>query len=333
MNIENQKYIDIPNDCISSKSTTDSYTPLISLSNDLNNFKFSSNNIIFNSIDSNENIIKTKIGFNLKFINENEKSQYVNEYLEDIYLNFLEDEQNIFPKPEIGYMDFQTDINEQMRQILVDWLIEVHYSFKFKNETLFQSVWIIDSYLTKNIIKRKKLQLLGTASLLISCKTQEIYYPNLKDFINITDNAYTKDELIEMEENILKILNFNILVPTCNDFYNIISKALNFNEKQYFLGKYFLESSLIDYKMIKYKASVLAVACSYIVIKFFKIGNYKILYSNGIIKAEYPEKLIKEAAKDICFLVKNLYFSNLKAVKEKYSSPQFHNVVQYVEQE
>ena len=336
INTENQNNTDIPNECIASKSTNSSNCSNMSggsLSADSNNFKFSFNNIIFNFVDLTSSIENApKIGFEFKYTTENEKSLYVDEYLEDIYLNLLEDEQNISPKPQIGYMNYQIDINEKMRAILVDWLIDVHHRFKFKDETLYQTILIIDTYLTKSPIKRTKLQLLGIAALLIACKSQEIYYPHMNEFIDITDNAYNKNELIEMEENILKVLNFNILAPTCNDFYNIIAKAFNFNEKEYFLGKYFLECCLIDYRMIKYSASVLAVACSYIVIKFFGIGNYKILYSDGIIKAECPEKLIKEAAKAICFLVKDLYISNLKSIKEKYSLPEFHNVAQYAEQ-
>ena len=336
INTENQKNTDIPNECTASKSTNVSNCSNMSgssLSADSNNFKFSINNIIFNCADSASSIENApRIGFEFKYTTENEKSLYVDEYLEDIYLNFLEDEQNISPKPQIGYMNYQIDINEKMRAILVDWLIDVHHRFKFKDETLYQTTFIIDTYLTKSPIERTKFQLLGIAALLIACKSQEIYYPRMNEFINITDNAYTKNELIEMEENILKVLNFNILAPTCNDFYNIIAKAFNFNEKQYFLGKYFLECCLIDYGMIKYNASVLAVACSYIVIKFFGIGNYEILYSNGILKTECPEKLIKEVAKAICFLVKGLYISNLKSIKEKYSSSEFHNVAQYAEQ-
>ena len=105
-------------------------------------------------------------------------------------------------------MKMQNDINEQMRAILIDWLIEVHYRFRLKSETLFQTVWIIDTYLSKYPIIRARLQLLGIASLLISCKSQEIYYPQLNELIDITDGAYIKNELIEMETHVLKFLNF-----------------------------------------------------------------------------------------------------------------------------
>ena len=234
--------------------------------------------------------------------------------------------------PKIGYMENQSDINEQMRAILIDWLVEVHYRFRLKSETLFQTVWIIDTYLSLVQITRAKLQLLGIASLLISCKSQEIYYPQLNEFIDITDGAYVKNELIEMEKKVLKVLNFNIVAPTANDFYNIITKAFGFDQKQFYLGKYFLESSLIDYRMIKYSSSVIGVSCAYIVMKFFGIDNYKILYKNEVVNEVCPQKVIKEAARDICFLVKNLSQSTLKAVKDKYSLNHFLNVVQYCEQ-
>jgi len=33
----------------------------------------------------------------------------------------------------------QTDINEKMRAILMDWLVDVHLKFKLRDETLFLS--------------------------------------------------------------------------------------------------------------------------------------------------------------------------------------------------
>ena len=279
----------------------------------------------------NESINNTKI-FDFEFESNEEYVSFAGEYLNEIYTNLLLDEKEINIKPNMKYMNDQKDINVQMRAILIDWLIEVHYRFKLKNETLFQTVWIIDTYLSYRQITRAKLQLLGIASLLISCKSQEIYYPQIKEFINITDGAYVKNELIEMENNVLKILNFNIVSPTSNDFYNIISKAFNFDKKQFYLGKYFLESSLIDYQMLKHSPSVIAISCAYIVMKFFGIDNYKILYSNDVVREECPQKVLKEAAREICFLVKNLSQSSLKAVKEKYSLSQFLNVAQYCEQ-
>ena len=294
--------------------------------NMINSMNFINNNI------NNEQLISEKKLFEYTFSSNSEKTLFVGEYLDEIYSNLLSDEKLMKFSPMIGYMERQSDINEQMRAILIDWLVEVHYRFRLKSETLFQTVWIIDTYLSLVEITRAKLQLLGIASLLIACKSQEIYYPQLNEFIDITDGAYAKNELIDMEKKVLKILDFNIVAPTANDFYNIITKAFCFDQKQFYLGKYFLESSLIDYRMIKYSSSVIGVSCAYIVMKFFGIDNYKILYKNEVVKENCPQKVIKEAARDICFLVKNLSQSTLKAVKDKYSLNHFLNVVQYCEQ-
>ena len=314
MQIQNQNQILIPNQIEKNQIEIQAQTQIPIIKNNLN-------------VNKEEKEI-----FKFNFINNEENISYTGEYLNEIYSNLLYDEKQAKLKPKIGYMKIQNDINEQMRAILIDWLIEVHYRFRLKSETLFQTVWIIDTYLSIYPIIRARLQLLGIASLLISCKSQEIYYPQLNELIDITDGAYIKEELIEMETHVLKVLNFNIVSPTSNDFYNIIAKAFNFDGRQYLLGKYFLESSLIDYQMIKYSPSVIAVSCAYIVMKFFGINNYKCLYSNDVIKENCPQKIIKEAAREICFLVKNLSQSTLKAVKDKYSLPQFLNVAQYCEQ-
>ena len=276
------------------------------------------------------NIKKEKEIFKFNFSSNEEYISFSGEYINEIYSNLLQDEKKL--KQLYGYISNQPDINEQMRAILIDWLIEVHYKFHLKDETLYQTVFIIDSYLSAFPILRAKLQLLGVAALFISCKQQEIYYPQIYELIDITDGAYVKEELVDMENHILKILGFNIVSPTAIEFYHIISKAFNFDTKQYFLGKYFMESSLIDYQMIKYSASVIGVSCAYVVMKFCGINNYKCLYSKNVVKEEIPQKVIKEAAREICHLVKNLSNSTLKAVKDKYSLPQFLNVAQYCEQ-
>ncbi len=46
--------------------------------------------------------------------------------------------------------------------------------------------------------------------MLIACKYEEIYPPIVKDFVYITDNAYTKEEILSMEKRMLTILDFSI---------------------------------------------------------------------------------------------------------------------------
>ncbi len=109
-----------------------------------------------------------------------------------IYINLLLKEKDIKYKPCFGYMDIQNEINKQMRAILIDWLIYIHLQFKFKSEILFQTVWIIDAYLSNKPITRYKFQLLGVASLIISCKFHERKLTEYHLFVDISDGVIIK---------------------------------------------------------------------------------------------------------------------------------------------
>lgn len=96
-----------------------------------------------------------------------------------------------------GYIEFQTDIHDKMRSILIDWLVDVHLKFKLRPETLYLTVNIIDRYLARTIVSRGSLQLVGVTAMLIASKYEEIYSPIVKDFVYITDNAYTREEILK----------------------------------------------------------------------------------------------------------------------------------------
>ena len=260
------------------------------------------------------------------FQNNQENISYAGEYLEEIYMNLLLEERESTIKPKFGYMANQPEINEIMRAILIDWIIDVHLRFNLRQDTLFMTIWLIDAYLSFALVQRDKLQLLGITCLLISGKAHEIYYPQHNKLLEMTDNAYIKEEMLTMENEILKKLNFFIVCPNPIDFYNILSKMFNFEKKQYYLGNYFIEAALINYPILKYSSSVIASSCAYLVMKYYKINGYQKLYNNFIVNEKCPEDVIKDAAKEIYFLVGNLSKSKFKSVKKKFSLTQFENV-------
>ena len=134
-----------------------------------------------------------------------EDPQTCAEYAADIYhwLRASESDQGNNNVVSHTYMQRQEDINERMRSILIDWLVEVHLKFKLVPESLYLTVNLIDRYLDKEQVNRQKLQLVGVTAMLIACKYEEIYPPIVKDFVYITDNAYTKEEILEQERKML----------------------------------------------------------------------------------------------------------------------------------
>lgn len=124
----------------------------------------------------------------------------------------------------------QNDINEKMRSILIDWLVEVHVKFKLLPETLFLTVNLIDRYLELKKVMRQKLQLIGVTSMLIASKYEEIYAPEVKDFVYITDKAYTAYEILDMERTMLITLNFNTTTTSSLRFLERYAKILKLDD-------------------------------------------------------------------------------------------------------
>lgn len=248
----------------------------------------------------------------------NKDPQIPSEYMSDIFSNLRQEEDII--KPDSQYMKQQTDINEKMRAILVDWLIEVHLKFKLLTETLFLTVNIIDRYLSSKTIIRTKLQLLGVSALLISCKYEEIYAPDIRDFVYITDKAFTKDEILAMEYDILKQLDFNVTVASSNKFFEFLIQYFKLPDPEICLGRYLLEIFLLDNRMNKYSPSLISCTVGYMVLKMKKYENYHDVYKF----TSFGELQLKECVKDICFLVENIGTSSLQAIKVKFGTKEMY---------
>ena len=260
-------------------------------------------------------------------ITNSEDPQVNNEYLLEMYQNLILEEKNV--KSLFGYMKNQSDINEKMRAMLVDWLIDVHFKFKLKANTLFLTIWLVDKYLSLKKVKRNKLQLIGVTCMLISCKYEEIYSPEVFDFVYITENSYEKKDIIDLEMEILTLLDFNITVPTSNSFYEIISSLLCFSIQEFFLGKYLLEMFLLDYRSLKYKPSEIANTICFIIVNHRR--NNDITYLNEsandfIYNYTNNEMMYKECSRDISFLLEFLDNTQLISVKKKYLTKACHRV-------
>ena len=253
--------------------------------------------------------------------------QNAKEYLDDIYLHLKSIEKNNLPIE--NYMTArQTDINEKMRIILVNWIIEVHFKFHLLSETLFMCINIIDRYLSRKDINRKYLQLLGVTSLFIACKYEEIYAPSSKDLIFMTDNAYKIEEMIQMESDILNIMQFDLCYPTSLRFLEIYRHYLELDEINFYRCSYLNEICLINYNLCSFNPSLIACVCLYLNLKsnilYFKGYNEEQLFNiTGYQKSDIYNclsKLVKAVAKI------EEPGNRFVAVKKKYSLEKYKKV-------
>lgn len=77
-------------------------------------------------------------------------------------------------------------------------IFQVHDKFDLMHETLFLTVNLIDRFLAKQTVVRKKLQLVGLVAMLLACKYEEVSVPVVGDLILISDKAYTRKEVLDM---------------------------------------------------------------------------------------------------------------------------------------
>lgn len=118
---------------------------------------------------------------------------------------------------------------------------------------------------------RIKLQLVATAAFYIAAKYEETYeVPTLKDLVNLAAKSFAAPDILAMESSILKALDFNIIIDTCYKFFEPLARLINMETKNMFLCRYVLELTLFDVSMFKYRQSMVASACIYLINKIRK---------------------------------------------------------------
>ena len=100
--------------------------------------------------------------------------------------------------------------------------------------------------------------------MLIASKYEEIYAPEVRDFVYITDKAYSKEEILKMEYSMLTTLDFNVTTPSSYRFLERFSKFISADTPLFNLARYLIELPLIEYRMLKYTPSNLAASAIFL---------------------------------------------------------------------
>ena len=132
--------------------------------------------------------------------------------------------------------------------------------FRLLPETLYLCINILDRYLSCEPVPRKRLQLVGVTSLLVACKYEEIYPPEVKDCVYITDRAYTRSEVLETEAHIVKTLKFRMTVPTGYHFLQRFLHISKANREMKNLANFYMERMLQEYSTLSHRPSLVAAA-------------------------------------------------------------------------
>ncbi len=247
------------------------------------------------------------------------------DYVNRMYELFYEQEKTFKVVPD--YLEkVQTHVTEKMRTILIDWMVEVHIKFKQVPETLYLTIQLIDRYLQLKPVRRSKLQLVGVACNLLASKYEEIYPPEVRDLVHITDHAYTKADIVEMENEVINTLKFDLTVPTIHTFLCRHLKAAHADRTMVQMSCYLAERSLQEYSMLKFAPSVIAATT---VLLSRKSLNRQSPWSPTMLKySHYDEKDLKECldAFQLVLSDANNEGNQQQAVYRKYCSSKYGTV-------
>ncbi|KAF3335128.1 G2/mitotic-specific cyclin S13-7-like isoform X1 [Carex littledalei] len=245
------------------------------------------------------------------------------EYIEDIYKYYNQVEDTYRPH---DYMIHQTDANPRRRAILLDWIVEVHNRFKLRPETLYLTVYIFDRYLSleKLLVPKTELQLIGICAMLIASKYEEIWAPQVGDLIEISNNAYERDDILEKEKQVLNKLDWYLTVPTLYMFLVRFIKAARADKEMENMVYFIAELGLLEHSLIKFSPSMVAASCVYVARTI--LHKSPIWTPTLVHHTHYAAPQLSECAQILVTARLGAPHGKLKAVIKKYSHEEFGKV-------
>ena len=169
--------------------------------------------------------------------------------------------------------------------------------------------------------------------MLIASKYEEIYAPCVDEFVYISDNTYSHDQVLRMESKVLGYLKFRLTVCTIMTFLPRYLRAshaedtfANEEEKRRFehLANYFAEIALQDYEMVHYRQSTIAASCISLArrtLRMTTVWHKTLAHYTG-----YDLNDIKTCELRLLNRHQNIRFDKLQAVRRKNCSQEFMKV-------
>ena len=212
-------------------------------------------------------------------------------------------------------------INQSMINILFDWFIDVESKFRLISTTLFRAHQILFKILqtqensSEIKITPKTLQLTGVACLCIAAKLEEVFPPELSDYVHICDGVITRESLIEMEEYIAKKVDFKFTnTPLIIEFIRVYNSFGLSTSEMHTACKFFAKYCLFNSDLLNESTSLIAACICYKVMKFAK--DWKLYNDYDCVKTNWNdcEQITRISETDLlnsnCWKIFDAHISN-----------------------
>lgn len=190
------------------------------------------------------------------------------------------------------YLEGNPDINQRMIVGILKWLFEVAESLKLRKLAFFLTCEILKLYVhRKKGVKRKNLQRVGCASLHIAdtlCAFSG--YSNIDDYVYVTSGIFTKDQLIEMVEDIIVTTSIELILPNSYSFFQGIAEPPDRETMKIYITVLTI-TSIYDYGLKDYRRSLIAATIVHMV--------------SGVVKTYSLEEM-----GPVCFAIRRVLVEN-----------------------
>lgn len=178
-------------------------------------------------------------------------------------------------------IDLQPEIQWYMRPYLLDFINEIHQSFRLHPQTLFLAINIIDKYCSKRVVFKRHYQLVGCTALWLAAKYEDkkSRVPTLKELTIMCRNVYDQEMFVQMERHILSTLDWCLTHTSLEDCLQLsLKNSINFitstpkkftrnkfisskdqYEKITTLTRFFCEISLYERNFLQFPPSLIAI--------------------------------------------------------------------------
>lgn len=160
-------------------------------------------------------------------------------------------------------MDQQPEIKWHMRPCLVDFLVEIHFTFRLRPETLYLTLNIVDRYVSRRIVYIKHYQLVGCAALWIAAKFEDAKerVPTVQDLAMICRETYEESAFIQMEGHVLSTIQWTLGHPTAEAWLRLMCCGPSMEEpKVQHVARFLMEITLFYREFVTYTPSSIAMA-------------------------------------------------------------------------
>jgi len=186
-------------------------------------------------------------------------------YLEEEYRDEIKcymHEMERYTMSSTASMDQQPEIRWHMRPCLVDFLVEIHFTFRLRPETLYLTLNIIDRYVSRRIVYVKHYQLVGCAALWIAAKFEDAKerVPTVQELAQICRETYDESAFIQMEGHVLSTIQWSLGHPTAEAWLRLICCGPVVEEARVqHVARFLMEITLFYREFVQYPPSAIAL--------------------------------------------------------------------------